>query len=80
MLKSLLLPLFPVLLAAQPSAGGRWFVAADFYGTPIHFTMELNQQGDKLTGEFSGDKLEGTLNGESIHFVAKDENLSLIHI
>ena len=48
-------------------------VSADFYGTPIHFRLELNQQGDKLTGELSGDKLEGTLQGGAIHFVAKDE-------
>ena len=64
------------LLAAQnppPAVSGRWFVSADFYGTPILFTLELNQQGDKLTGNFDGDKLEGTLSGNSIHFLAKDE-------
>ena len=58
-----LLLLFPVLSIAQssqPSASvsGRWVVQADFYGTPINFSMELGQQGDKLTGNFSGDKLE----------------------
>jgi acetamidase/formamidase len=74
MLKSFLLPLLPALLAAQPSVQGRWFVVADFYGTPINFTMELNQEGDKLTGDFGGDKLEGTLSGNSVHFIAKDEN------
>jgi amidase len=55
------------------SVSGRWVVSADFYGTPIHLSMELKQEGDKLTGEFSGDKLEGTLSGNSIHFLAKDE-------
>jgi amidase len=35
--------------------------------------MELNQQGDKITGDFGGDKLEGTLTGNAIHFLAKDE-------
>ena len=52
---------------------GRWSVTSDFNGTPIHFRLELNQQGDKLTGELSGDKLEGTLQAGAIHFVAKDE-------
>jgi hypothetical protein len=45
-----LLLLIPALLPAQPPAvNGRWFAIADFYGTPINFAMELNQQGDKFT-------------------------------
>ncbi len=47
-------------------------VKADFYGTPLYFRMELNRQGDQLTGTFGGDKLEGTVNGNSIRFLAKD--------
>jgi amidase len=70
-----LLLLIPVLLLAQPPVvTGRWFAIADFYGTPIHFAMELDQQGDKFTGKFGGDKLEGTLSGNAIHFLAKDES------
>ena len=53
---------------------GRWFVSADFYGTPIYFRMELTQQGDKLTGNFDGDKLEGTVSGNSVHFLTKDDH------
>jgi acetamidase/formamidase len=68
-----LLLLLPALVAAQPpNIAGRWFASADFYGTPINFATEINQQGDKLTGEFGGDKLEGTLSGTAIHFLAKD--------
>jgi amidase len=52
---------------------GRWLIVADFYGTPLNLSMELTQQGDKLTGKFDGDKLEGTISGNSIHFLAKDE-------
>ena len=48
-------------------------MSADFYGTPINFPLELNQQGDKLTGMFGGDKLEGTAQDGSVHFVAKGE-------
>jgi acetamidase/formamidase len=70
-----LLLLAPALLLAQsPTVTGRWVAAADFYGTPINFAMELNQQGDKLTGDFGGDKLEGTLTGAALHFLAKDEH------
>jgi acetamidase/formamidase len=59
-------------LAQGSTVSGRWVASADFYGTPITFSMELEQQGEKLTGTFGGDKLEGTLRGDSIHFLAKD--------
>src|ERR1700689_1684731 len=70
---SLLLLIPALVLAQSPAVTGRWFAAADFYGTPLNFTMELSQQGDKLTGDFDGDKLEGTLHGNSLHFLAKDD-------
>jgi hypothetical protein len=69
-----LLLLVPAIVRAQAATlTGRWVSSADFFGTPLNFPMELNQQGDKLTGDFGGDKLEGTLVGNSIHFLAKDE-------
>ena len=49
MLKLFPLLLIPALLTAQPAVNGRWFVVADVYGTPINFTMELKQDGDKLS-------------------------------
>jgi amidase len=58
---------------ANTSVAGRWVVTCDFYGTPITFSLELKQEGDKLTGNFDGDKLEGTIQSGSIHFLAKDE-------
>jgi acetamidase/formamidase len=63
-----------VLLAQSPTVSGRWFATADFYGTPINFSLDLSQQGDKLTGDFGGDKLEGTLTSDALHFLAKDEH------
>jgi amidase len=58
--------------AVDSAISGRWIINADFYGTPINFSLELKQEGDKLTGNFEGDRLEGTLTGNSIHFLAKD--------
>lgn len=58
---------------AGTSISGRWVVNADFYGTPLNFSLELNQAAEKLSGNFDGDKLEGTLRGDTIHFLAKDE-------
>ncbi len=80
--------LVPGLLAAQTvepqdaqershgvnkSVAGRWVVTSDFFGTLLTFSLELKQDGDKLTGNFDGDKLEGTIQSGSIHFLAKDE-------
>jgi amidase len=59
--------------ATSSSISGRWVGVADYYGSPIYFSLKLSQQGDKLTGNFDGDKLEGTLSGNSVHFVAKDD-------
>jgi amidase len=70
-----LLLLAPSLLHAQQQSAltGRWIFNADFYGTPLIFQLELQQQGDKITGNFGGDKLEGTITGNAVHFLAKDE-------
>src|SRR5258706_15234129 len=35
---------------------GRWTVTADFNGTPLYFKLQLEQQADKLSGDFDGDK------------------------
>jgi hypothetical protein len=70
-----LLFLIPALMVAQSSSlTGKWFVAADFYGTTLNFSLDLSQQENKLTGNFDGDKLEGTFTGKAIHFLAKDEH------
>jgi acetamidase/formamidase len=53
---------------------GRWVVSADFFGSPIYFGLLLEQQGEKLTGNFDGDKLEGSVTDGRIHFLAKDEH------
>lgn len=54
------------------SVTGRWAVDTDYYGTTIYYRMELQQDGEKLTGNFDGDKLEGTLKGAVLTFLAKD--------
>lgn len=68
--------LVPALLSAQQqnSLSGRWIFSADYYGTPIIYKLELQQQGEKLTGDLGGDKLEGALTGNTLHFLAKDDS------
>jgi amidase len=55
------------------TVAGRWIVSADFYGSPLYFMMELEQNGEKLNGNFDGDKLDGTITGNSVQFLAKDD-------
>jgi amidase len=59
---------------ADPPASltGRWIVTADRWGTPEYFLLELTQQGETLTGNFSGDKLEGSARGGAVQFLARD--------
>jgi amidase len=59
----------------HPQLSGRWLVRADIYGTPVYLRLELDQQGEKLTGTSNGDKLEGAVNGNSIHFLVKPSSL-----
>jgi acetamidase/formamidase len=61
-------------IPANGTLSGRWVVNADFFGSPIYFGLLLEQQGEKLTGNFDGDKLEGSVSGGRIHFLAKDEH------
>ena len=60
--------------AQTPQLTGTWIVTADLFSTPIYARITLDQQGNKLTGDFNGDKLEGTVTGNQIHFVSKDND------
>jgi hypothetical protein len=60
--------------AATGGLSGRWVANVDFFGSPIYFGLLLEQQDEKLTGNFAGDKLEGTASGGRVHFLAKDEH------
>jgi len=76
--------LFAPLAAPQPQAPatptpangpltGRWIIATDYLGTPMNLSMELEQRGEKLTGNFEGDKLEGSVSANTVSFLAKDD-------
>jgi len=62
------------LTQAADSLTGRWLVTADLHGTPYYGPLEIEQQGQKITGQFFGDNLEGTIDGGVIHFVSKDSS------
>jgi amidase len=59
--------------AAGPFAG-HWLVTSDLYGTPLYGRLDIEQQGEKITGHFVGDKFEGSLDGKAMHFVATDNS------
>jgi amidase len=69
-----LLALSPLSYAQAPSLTGKWIVTSDYFGTPSLQRLTLEQQGNKLTGNFGGDKLEGTVTGNEITFVSKDSD------
>ena len=52
---------------------GRWILTGDYLGTTLDAALELEQSGDKLTGNFEGDKLEGSVTGSSVRVLAKDD-------
>ncbi len=60
--------------AAAELFGGHWLVTADLHGTPLYGRLDIEQQGQTVTGQFYGDKFEGSLEGSTIHFVAKDHS------
>src|SRR5258708_6018465 len=48
-----------VAASGGPLPGG-WQVTADLYGTPIYGRLDIEQQGQIITGQFYGDKFEGS--------------------
>ena len=68
-----LLLLVPGCLLASPDVSGRWTLTADIFHTPLHFPLQLSQDGGQLTGTLAGSPLTGALQGNSIRFVAKNE-------
>lgn len=59
--------------ALGATVSGRWMVNADFYGTRMDLSLELKQDGEKLTGSLQGNLLEGTIHANALNFVAKNE-------
>ncbi len=58
---------------AGAGVSGQWIISMDLYGTPVNASMDLLQEGNKISGSLNGAKLEGTVSGNSLHFVAKNQ-------
>ncbi len=59
--------------ATEASLTGHWTAAADYLGSRLYTSFDLDQQGEKITGKFDGDALEGSIEGRSFHFLVKDK-------
>ena len=59
---------------AGKSLAGRWLVTADMHGTPVHISMDITQQGEKISGTYDRQRLQGSIKGASLHFVAQDDS------
>jgi amidase len=70
-----LLALAPLSAVAQTSSvAGHWVVSTDYLGTPVYFRLNLEQDGEKLTGTYRGYKMEGTVHDGAFRLSAKDEH------
>ncbi len=70
-----LLALAPLSAVAQTSSvAGHWVVSTDYLGTPAYFRLNLEQDGEKLTGTYRGYKMEGTVHDGAFRLSAKDEH------
>jgi amidase len=67
----LLLCSIPLLSLAQTPKES-WVVTTDLWGNPSYQALELDREGNKLTGSLDGDRLEGELTGNRIRFIATD--------
>jgi len=64
----------PMTAQAQTAQlAGRWIVTVDYFGTPTIWTLDLAQDGNRISGDLTGDVLTGTVKGNEIRFLAKDK-------
>jgi amidase len=56
------------------SLTGHWNADVNYLGTHLYNGLDLDQQGEKLTGKLTGDALEGSIEGSSFHFLVKDND------
>ena len=64
----------PVFAQSPQPLSGHWQITGDTHGTTFYESLDLIQQGKKLTGRYSGDELTGTVDGSTVHFVSHDED------
>jgi len=61
-------------LCAQGPLTGKWIVTADYFGSRLYFSLDLDQQGETLTGKTQNGALEGSSDGSAFHFLIKDND------
>jgi amidase len=61
-------------LCAQGPLSGKWIVTADYFGSRLYFSLDLDQQGETLTGKTQNGALEGSSDGSAFHFLIKDND------
>jgi len=59
-------------LTTRAYAHESWLVVTDLWGNPTYQALELDRDGNRLTGTLGGDGLEGVRNGRSLSFAATD--------
>lgn len=76
MFKSMACCLFLWCLPAMASTGTRlhesWLVTTDLWGNPVYQALELDREGEHLSGTFDSDPLVGELSRDAIRFTVTD--------
>jgi amidase len=68
--------------AAQNDLSGRYTVSTIWADTTGYSVLQLEQQGDKLTGTYRGNSLEGSRHGDALDFTSHDKegNSDTVHL
>jgi acetamidase/formamidase len=56
-----------------------WIINTDLWGNPAFSTLNVEQQGSKITGDLDGDKAAGEIAGSSINFTSVDDKRQQSH-
>src|ERR1700733_14156183 len=82
LLASFLLAVDGLPAAAQNDLSGRYTVSTIRSDTTGYSVLQLEQQGDKLTGTYRGNPLEGSRHGDVLDFTSNDKesNREIVHL
>ncbi len=65
--------------SAQAAERESWLVVVDLWGNPVYQTLELGEDGGRLSGDLDGDAVRGRRDGDAIRFVATDTQGATAH-
>lgn len=62
--------LFANVIGSSAFAEEQWIVRTDFWGVPAYYTLTIDRDGSRISGDLDGDKVSGTLSDAQVSFTA----------